>query len=391
MKKYFSYIILASALLISIVAEYFSIFGISKLFSGAWLAAIFLAIGLGIAKLVAVTAIKTYWKPLSKNAGTILLRNYLVVAAVILILVTSFGTYGFLAAASQATFDADKLVQTRIDLLKVKRGRFKDQVTQLSGEAGSLAVSLENLRKSLSTDNQYQSIDRRTGRVVTQIQSTSKKAVQAQLDVTSGKKDVVDAKLDRLNDSITSYDYRILETEASAASTSELGPLKYLSDLTGYPMNKIVNIFMLLLVVVIDPLAIALVLTSQFAFGQDRWIRGVETRKKNKDAVRSPTSDDLNPTAPIPVPAPDNASKGRTRRNKGIAPDVAEPKKRGRKKKEKIEHFNVDIDPIADPDGTMQPVNTRQEIIDAARSKVNNKKSLTEKEIKNTPHEQIKP
>lgn len=390
MKKYFPYIILSAALFISIVAEYFSIFGISKLFSGAWIEAIFLAIALGIAKLVAVTAIKTYWKPLSKTTGTILLRNYLVVGAVILILVTSFGTYGFLASASQATFDADKLVQTRISLLKVKRNRFHEQMTQLSGESKSLAVSLESLRKSLSTDNQYQSIDRRTGQVVTQIQSTSKKAVQAQLDVTSGKKDLVDAKLDQLNDSITSYDYRILETEANAASTSELGPLKYLSDLTGYPMNKIVNIFMLLLVVVIDPLAIALVLTSQFAFGQDRWIRGVETRKKNKDAVRSPTSDELDPTASIPVPVPDNAAKGRTRRNKGIVPTVVEPKKRGRKKKEKIEHFNVDIDPIADPDGTMQAVVSRPKV-NKKEDQIDLPRLLSEKEIKNTPHEQIKP
>lgn len=366
MKKYFPYIIFGSALLISIVAEFFSIFGISKLFSGAHTATIILAIALGVGKLVGVSAVQQYWDILGKTSSGKTLRIYLAAATVVLIVITSAGVYGFLAAAYQETANQDRLVQTRIELLKTKQSRFKEQYTQLSGESKSLAVSLENLRKSLSTDNQYQTIDRRTGQVLTQVQSTSKKGVQDQVDKTSGKKDEIDLKLDRLNDSISSYDLAIIETEANAKSSSELGPLKYLSGLTGYPMDKIINWLMLLLVFVIDPLAIALVLTAQFAFRQNRWIQGVETRRKNQDSkkpVKSPTIDDLDQSG-INIPEDgDRSTEAKSEPSTGIVQSIPVPKKRGRPKGSKSkgqnkkniddgeEHFNVDIDPIADPDG----------------------------------------
>lgn len=365
MKKYFPYIIFASALLISIVAEFFSIFGISKLFSGAHTATIILAIALGVGKLVGVSALQQYWDVLGKTSSGKTLRIYLAAATVVLIVITSAGVYGFLAAAYQETANQDRLVQTRIELLKTKQSRFKEQYTQLSGESKSLAVSLENLRKSLSTDNQYQTIDRRTGQVLTQVQSTSKKGVQDQVNKTSGKKDEIDLKLDRLNDSISFYDLAIIETEANAKSSSELGPLKYLSGLTGYPMDKIINWLMLLLVFVIDPLAIALVLTAQFAFRQNRWIQGAETRRKNQNSrkpVKSPTIDDLDQSG-INIPEDgDRSTEVNSEPSTGIVQSIPVPKKRGRPKGSKSkgqnkentddeEHFNVDIDPIADPDG----------------------------------------
>lgn len=366
MKKYFPYIIFGSALLISIVAEFFSIFGISKLFSGAHTATIILATALGVGKLVAVSAVQQYWDILGKTTSGKTLRIYLSIATGVLIVITSAGVYGFLAAAYQETANQDRLVQTRIELLKTKQSRFKEQYTQLSGESKSLAVSLENLRKSLSTDNQYQTIDRRTGQVLTQVQSTSKKGVQDQVDKTSGKKDEIDLKLDRLNDSISSYDLAIIETEANAKSSSELGPLKYLSGLTGYPMDKIINWLMLLLVFVIDPLAIALVLTAQFAFRQNRWIQGVETRRKNQNSrkpVKSPTIDDLDQSG-INIPEDgDRSTEAKSEPSMDIVQSISVPKKRGRPKGSKSkgqiqkniddgeEHFNVDIDPIADPDG----------------------------------------
>lgn len=377
MRKHFPHIILCSALFISIVAEYFSIFGISKLFSGSHIEVIVLAIALGLAKLVAVSSVQQFWDRLGKSKYGKILRIYLSIATLVLMIVTTIGVYGFLASAYQNTANADRLVQTNIDLLKVKKDRFQNQLAQISGESKSLAVSLETLRKSLGTDNQYQSIDRKTGQVITQIQTTSKKGVQDQIDKTSTKKDDIDLKIDRLNDSINQYDYRILETESNSKTSSELGPLKYLSGLTGYSMDRIVNWLMLLLVVVIDPLAIALMLTAQFAFRNDRWIRGVETRKKNaksKNAAKSSTNDDLDPDVQIPTQVPDRSIQGKSRRNKGIVGDVPKPKRKYTKRRPKIEHFNVDIDPIADPDGTMRTVVDTQLSPDA-KERLEQKKS----------------
>jgi hypothetical protein len=59
---------------------------------------------------------------------------------------------------------------------------------------------------------------------------------------------------------------KILDIQSNSDLASELGPLKYLSELTKIPMNKIVNYLLLVIVFVFDPLAISLVIAANFAF-----------------------------------------------------------------------------------------------------------------------------
>jgi len=71
-------------------------------------------------------------------------------------------------------------------------------------------------------------------------------------------------------DSINKTDMALLDKEVSNEAESELGPLKYLAETTGQPMNKVVNWFLLLIIFVFDPLAIALVIAANMAFNQIR-------------------------------------------------------------------------------------------------------------------------
>ena len=84
-----------------------------------------------------------------------------------------------------------------------------------------------------------------------------------------------------LNDSISTYDIKILEKEVSNENKRELGPLKYVAKSLGVEMDKVVNYFLLLIVCVFDPLAVALVISANFAF-----TRGVS----NKEVYRSLSS-----------------------------------------------------------------------------------------------------
>ena len=70
----------------------------------------------------------------------------------------------------------------------------------------------------------------------------------------------------RLNDSISIYDMKILEKELSNESSRELGPLKYVAKSLGVEMDKVVNYFLLLIVFVFDPLAVCLIIAANFAF-----------------------------------------------------------------------------------------------------------------------------
>ena len=49
------------------------------------------------------------------------------------------------------------------------------------------------------------------------------------------------------------YETEIVEVSTSNAVTGELGPLKYLSGLTGIPMDQIINYLLLTIIFVFDP------------------------------------------------------------------------------------------------------------------------------------------
>lgn len=69
-------------------------------------------------------------------------------------------------------------------------------------------------------------------------------------------------------DSISVYDIKIME-EQDIDLAGELGPLLYLSDLTDVDMNIIINYFVLLIVIVFDPLAVALVIAYNYLNSKD--------------------------------------------------------------------------------------------------------------------------
>lgn len=284
MLKKFSNLILIAGILVSASAGFYSVYGLSKLFSGASIAVIVMAGSLELSKLIIAGSLHQYWGTL--NA---ILRNYLIFAVLILVMITSSGIYGFLSDAYQQTADKDKIVQSKLNLLKVKRDRFQTQMLELKTEREQVVKSISDLRTSISTDNQYQTIDKRTGQVLTQIQTTSKKSVNDQLNLSTNQSDQLFSKIENLNDSISTYDIAIIEME-SKENVSELGPLKYLSNLTGKPMDQIVNWFLILLMVVFDPLAIALILL---------WLFSIES--KPKTPVELPT--------PILVPVPEPVVK----------------------------------------------------------------------------------
>jgi hypothetical protein len=74
------------------------------------------------------------------------------------------------------------------------------------------------------------------------------------------------AKREIVADSLQKYQLNILELQSNNEIAAELGPLQYLSGLTGIPMDKIINVLLLIIIFVFDPLAISLVVAANFAF-----------------------------------------------------------------------------------------------------------------------------
>tara|TARA_B110000285_G_scaffold216248_1_gene263355 strand:+ start:1106 stop:2269 length:1164 start_codon:yes stop_codon:yes gene_type:complete len=265
----FPSIIALSALSVSASSAFYSISGLSKLFAGATFAVILMASSLEISKLVIASLLYQYRKTLPK-----FLKYYLSAACIVLILITSIGIYGFLSAAYQETSSKLGNIKTQISLVEVKRDNVKNQLFVYNDEKKNINNSVAGLRSGLS-NNVIRYTDT-LGNVVTTTSSSTRRALEKQLDQAIGRQDIINTKVDDLNEKLFKYETEIVEISTSSDIAGELGPLKYLSGLTGIPMDRIINYLLLTIVFVFDPLAIALVIAANFAFA-----RLTPTTKKN--------------------------------------------------------------------------------------------------------------
>ena len=261
--RLFPLLIALSALAVSGSAAFYSVFGLSKLFAGASTQVIIMAGSLEFAKLVVASLLYQYWDTINRA-----LKIYLSIACFILILITSGGIYGFLSGAYQETATKSELLDKSLVILEQKQVRFEETKEDLKIEKAGLTKSISDLRISLSNPAQVQYIDKESGQLITTTSSSARRALQDELARTLNDRNEINLKLEAITDSITQTDMALLNKEIGNEAERELGPLKYLAETTGYPMNKVVNWFLLLIIFVFDPLAIALVVAANFAFAQ---------------------------------------------------------------------------------------------------------------------------
>ena len=259
-ERVFPFIIATSALSVSASAAFYSVSGLSKLFAGATLAVIIMATSLEVAKLVIASLLYQYRKTIPR-----LLKYYLTVAAVVLVLITSMGIYGFLSAAYQETANKAGNLDAQIALVETKRDNVKEQLAVYNEEKTSINEAVSDLRSGLS-NNKIQYKDRETGQIINTTSSSTRRALERQLDQAVERQTEINIKVDELNEQLFNYETEIVEIKTGNNLAGELGPLKYLSGLTGIPMDKIINYLLLTIIFVFDPLAISLVIAANFAF-----------------------------------------------------------------------------------------------------------------------------
>ena len=264
-KRFFPVLIGLAALLVSGSAAFYSVFGLSKLFAGASTQVIIMAGSLEFAKLVVASLLYQYWSTINKW-----LRTYLSIAVFVLMVITSGGIYGFLSGAYQETATKSEFLDKSLVVLQTKQNRFEEQKTDLNLEKTQLNKTISDLRTSLSNPAQVSYYDKEAEKVITTTSSSTRRALQAELKTTIQDRDKINLKLESVMDSVMRIDGDLLELEINNEDQRELGPLKYLSETTGYPMGQVVNWFLLLIIFVFDPLAIAMVVAANFAFTQIR-------------------------------------------------------------------------------------------------------------------------
>ena len=258
------FIIAFSALSVSASAAFYSVFGLSHLFAGASTEVIIMAGALEFAKLVVASLLYQYWNIINKW-----LRAYLVSAVFILMVITSGGIYGFLSGAFQETNTQSEFLDKQVAIIDAKRTRFIE-------ERDDLKLTILNLTTSLANPTMIQYVDSASGQLVTTTSSRQRKLLESQLNTAK-------SNINAVTDSIAILDITILDTQINNESARELGPLKYMAELTGKPMEQIVNWFMLLIIFVFDPLAIAMVVAANMAFAQ---VKGVARDPKDYEVYK---------------------------------------------------------------------------------------------------------
>jgi len=260
-ERIFPFIIALSALSVSASAAFYSVTGLSKLFAGASTEVFIMAGSLEISKLVIASLLYQYWDSINK-----FLRIYLSIACFILILITSAGIYGFLSAAYQETATLAGNVDSQIALIETKRDNIEEQLAVYNEEKNSINTAVASLRDGLS-NNIIQYTDT-SGNVVTTTSGATRRALERQLDQAIERQTTINSRVDNLNEQLFQYETEIVKVQTNSEIGSELGPLKYLSGLTGLGMDKIINYLLLVIIFVFDPLAISLVVAANFAFAQ---------------------------------------------------------------------------------------------------------------------------
>ena len=257
MRKNWFFILMLSigALALAGTAAYFSVFGLSKLFYSAGLGITILAASLEFAKLVTVSYVYRFWKTIKKG-----LRGFYIFAVVFIMLLTSIGIYGFLTGAYQQSANAINMRDSKIQLAESKKQVFVNQIVRIneSIERSSDRIStLSEIRTSQETrmDSLYaRNYITYSKRVEEQINNSDKQILELNDGITEKM-----GELSATNDSIAFYDEKIIELNMSDVS-NEVGPYKFVANLTGIPMDRVVNLVALLIVLVFDPLAIALLI-----------------------------------------------------------------------------------------------------------------------------------
>ena len=261
LSKYFLPSVIAlSALSVSVSAAFYSITGLSKLFAGASTEVIIMAASLEASKLVLATLLHQYWDRLGK-----LLRAYLTSAVVVLILITSMGIYGFLSAAYQETANKSTIIDTRIAFLEQKRDFYQEDVDRFDAELLRISENIATLSQARSRDIQVRDTTSATGFRST-ISTTELRLAQQRIETEEENRRLVQADRSQAADSLQKYQVAILDANIGNDIAAELGPLKYLSGLTGISMDRIINILLLIIIFVFDPLAVSMVIAANYAF-----------------------------------------------------------------------------------------------------------------------------
>ena len=250
-ERWFAWMVGLVALFIATTSAVFSILGIGMLFSGSYISAMIMATSLEFGKITSISFLYRYWK----NVSTFL-RTYLITAIVTLALITSLGVFGWLSAAYQGSSLKYEITQQQISVLEGQKTQLDSQSeisTNRIKELSSLRSSQED-RMSEALNNTV------LARNPTQFRQVQEQNLQLIRDTESSVSDE-QKKLESLRGQRLDIDKRIADIRMENIKTKDVVTFQFVADSIGLSLNTTVKWFIVVIIVVFDPLAVCLILS----------------------------------------------------------------------------------------------------------------------------------
>lgn len=251
MNKIFNFktLVSFSALIIAGCAALFSVTGIGTLFAGAAISVMIMASALELGKLVGISFLYRYWTEIPRA-----LKSYMLVASIVLIGITSAGIYGYLSSAYAKVAAEPLKMNADIQIYNAQIGTIEEEIKRKTirlDQIISLRSQQENridnlITKSVTGSN---STIRSAQNSLTELNRTATQ-LQKEINQTSAQRDSLTAKS--------------LTTEVGISTNSDIGTFIYISRAMEVPLDTVVKWFILVIVLVFDPLSICLVLAYNF-------------------------------------------------------------------------------------------------------------------------------
>ena len=260
--KIIAWLALLSGLTISAVAIWYSVAGLVSIFAAAAIPIIVMGVVLEISKLIATVWLKINW-----DRAPIYIRSYLIGAIAILMVITSMGIFGFLSKAHSDQTLVSGDVQSKIAIYDEKIKTERENI-----EAGRKA--LKQMDATIDETIARSKTDQGAVNANAMRQRQAKERAQINSDITKSQKAIA-----TLNEERAPIAAEIRKVEA------EVGPIKYIaafvygSNPDANLLEKAVTWVIIIIVSVFDPLAVILLLASQYSF---QWFRRAEEDEQPK-------------------------------------------------------------------------------------------------------------
>jgi len=241
----FTALLAFTALLVAGCGAYFSVLGIATLFSGHFWQVAIMAGSLELGKLVATSFLYRYWKK-----GVWFLKIYMISAVLVLMVITSMGIFGYLSSGYQVNAGKTELIDNKVALIEQQKTNIKNEIDQIN----SRITTLNEARKS--QEARLPQMSRRAAAPVYEDMARSAEEIKG-----------LNARVQELQTTVFEKDNELITLSSEGNEVHDIGTFKFVAESVGLPLDTVVKLFIICIVLVFDPLAVALVLAYNIARG----------------------------------------------------------------------------------------------------------------------------